>query len=161
MSAVLKNFLPGFRPMIESDLDEILEIEHSAYTHPWSEPIFQDCLRVGYCCWVMIQDVEIIAYGVMSVGVGECHILNLCVRPDMQHNGYGALMLDHLLGVARKHRADIAFLEVRPSNKFAIQLYRKAGFDEVGVRRNYYPHFIGREDAMIMAKSLVRALQEQ
>lgn len=154
MSAVLKSCLPGFRPMIESDLDEILAIEHSAYTHPWSDVIFQDCLRVGYCCWVMISESEIIGYGVMSVGVGECHILNLCVKPDMQNKGYGALMLDHLLDTASKHHAEMAFLEVRPSNRHAIKLYQRAGFDEVGVRRNYYPHFVGREDALIMAKSL-------
>ena len=141
--------------MIESDIGEILVIEQSAYTHPWSDVIFQDCLRVGYCCWVMLSDPGIIAYGVMSVGVGECHILNLCVKPEEQNKGYGAFMLDHLLGVARKHHADMAFLEVRPSNRNAVKLYHRAGFDEVGVRRNYYPHFIGREDAMIMARSLV------
>lgn len=155
MSAVLKTPLPEFRPMIETDIGEILSIEHSAYTHPWSDMIFQDCLRVGYCCWVMISEIGIIAYGVMSVGAGECHILNLCVKPDVQNMGYGGLMLGHLLDIARKHSADMAFLEVRPSNRNAIKLYHRAGFDEVGVRRNYYPHFIGREDALIMARSLV------
>ena len=155
MSAVLKSPVPELRPMKDNDLGEILEIEFSAYTHPWSEVIFQDCLRVGYCCWVMIKNFEIIAYGVMSIGAGECHILNLCVKPDMQNNGYGGLMLDHLLGIARSHHADVAFLEVRPSNEFAIKLYQRAGFDEVGMRRNYYPAIIGREDAIILARSLV------
>ena len=155
MSAVLKNLLPEFRPMCESDLDEILFIEKSAYSHPWSDIIFHDCLRVGYCCWVMINDFQIISYGVMSVAAGECHILNLCVKPELQNRGYGALMLDHMLDIARKHNADTAFLEVRPSNQFAIQLYHRAGFDEVGMRRNYYPAFIGREDALILARNLV------
>lgn len=155
MSAILKDPLPEIRPMLESDLGGILAIECEAYTHPWSAPIFQDCLRVGYCCRVMLGDSGIIAYGVMSVGAGECHILNLCVRPDMQNNGHGAALLDHLLDTARKCNADMAFLEVRPSNRHAIQLYRRSGFDEVGMRRNYYPHYIGREDALIMARSLV------
>lgn len=155
MSAVLKNPLPEFRPMCENDLGEILVIENDAYTHPWSEVIFCDCLRVGYSCWVMIRNFTIISYGVMSVAAGECHILNLCVKPELQNQGYGAFMLDHLLEIARKHHADTAFLEVRPSNQYAIQLYRHAGFDEVGMRRNYYPAFIGREDALILARSLL------
>ena len=155
MSAVLKQPLPDFRPMTETDLAGILEIEHSAYTHPWSPGIFQDCLHVGYCCWVLEQADQIIGYSVMSVGAGECHLLNLCIRPDLQNNGYGALLLEHLLEIARSHHADTAFLEVRPSNAYAIKLYQRAGFNEVGMRRDYYPAITGREDAIIFARSLV------
>lgn len=155
MSAVLQDPLLEFRPMTDADLAAVMEIELTAYTHPWSEGIFQDCLRVGYCCWVLTRGNEIIAYGVMSVAAGECHLLNLCVKPELQNQGYGALMLDFLLGLAGKHQADTAFLEVRPSNIFAIKLYQHAGFDEVGIRRNYYPAEFGREDAIILARSLI------
>ena len=155
MSAVLQDPLLEFRPMTDDDLGAILEIELIAYSHPWSEGIFQDCLRVGYCCWVLTNGMEIIAYGVMSVAAGECHLLNLCVKPDLQNHGYGALMLDYLLELARKHNADTAFLEVRPSNEFAIKLYQRAGFDEVGIRRDYYPAEFGRENAIILARSLI------
>lgn len=155
MSAILKQAAPGFRPMMESDIDDILAIENSAYMHPWSAVIFQDCLRVGYCSWVLEQDRWIIGYGVMSVGAGECHLLNLCIEPARQNQGYGALLLDHLLDLAREHHAETAFLEVRPSNRFAIKLYERAGFNEVGMRRNYYPAIIGREDAIIFARSLL------
>ena len=154
MSAVLKDPLVAFRPMNESDLADILQIETIAYTHPWTERIFQDCLRVGYCCWVVSRAGIIIGYGVMSVAAGECHLLNLCVHPDEQNRGFGSMMLEKLLYIARKHKADTAFLEVRPSNIKAIQLYRNAGFDEVGMRRNYYPAEFGREDAIILARSL-------
>ena len=154
MSAVLKDPLVAFRPMNESDLADILQIETIAYTHPWTERIFQDCLRVGYCCWVVSRAGIIIGYGVMSVAAGECHLLNLCVHPDEQNRGFGSMMLEKLLYISRKHKADTAFLEVRPSNIKAIQLYRNAGFDEVGMRRNYYPAEFGREDAIILARSL-------
>jgi ribosomal-protein-alanine N-acetyltransferase len=87
----------------------------------------------------------------MSVAAGECHILNLCVHPQAQGNGLGKKLLTKLLLVARKHHADTAFLEVRPSNKIAITLYSNSGFNEVGMRRNYYPAKHGREDAIIMA----------
>lgn len=153
MSAVLKP-VPEFRPMQQADIDCVMDIEHSAYDFPWTAGIFRDCLRVGYCCWLLRQLNHIDAYSIMTVGAGEAHILNLCVRPDMQGRGLGRAMLEHLLELAVDHRADTVFLEVRPSNGLAINLYENAGFNCVGVRRNYYPAFSGREDALILAKSL-------
>lgn len=155
MSAVLEKPLFSVRPMKEQDLANIQEIEQASYSFPWSETIFEDCLRVGYCCWVLEFDGHIIAYGVMSVAIGECHILNLCVRPEYQNNGWGQTMLQHMLEVAVSHGAKIAFLEVRPSNTHAYNLYINAGFNEVGMRRDYYPAEFGREDAKILACSLI------
>jgi ribosomal-protein-alanine N-acetyltransferase len=154
MSAVVKESVVNFRPMEERDLTDILAIESLAYEFPWNRVIFRDCLRVGYCCWVMERDDLIDGYSIMSVAVGESHILNLCVHPESQGHGHGAVMLDFMLDIARKHKADSIFLEVRPSNETAKNLYRQAGFDEVGLRRNYYPARWGREDAIIMARSL-------
>ena len=136
-----------------------MPIEKRAYDYPWTETIFQDCLRVGYCCWVMERDDEIIAYGVMSVAVGESHILNLCVDPEFQSSGLGKMLLSRLLEIAREHNAYMTFLEVRPSNFAAIKLYLNCGFNEIGMRRNYYPAKIGREDALILARTAVREEQ--
>lgn len=155
MSAVIKEALLNFRPMVEEDISTVLAIEESAYEFPWSRIIFQDCLRVGYCSWVLERGRSIIGYGVMSVGAGECHILNLCVEPASQRLGHGRTILNHLLDLAIKHDAEVAFLEVRPSNRAAKQLYARAGFNEVGLRRNYYPARYSREDAVIMARSLI------
>lgn len=155
MSAVLKLENAEIRPMVDADIAEIVAIEQSAYTHPWTEILFEDCLRVGYCCWVMERHGAIIGYGIISVGAGECHVLNLCVKPEMQNNGYGSAMLEHLLEIARSHNVEVVFLEVRPSNRRAIRLYEKAGFNEIGLRSNYYPAVDGREDAIILARSLV------
>ena len=154
MSAVLKQAMLVFRPMVEEDLPGIMRVEKAAYQFPWSETIFRDCLRVGYCCWILESDDELVAHGVMSVAAGESHILNLCVHPDSQNTGMGREMLGHLLEIARQHRAEMVFLEVRPSNEVAKKLYLGAGFDEVGVRSNYYPADNGREDALIMARNL-------
>jgi ribosomal-protein-alanine N-acetyltransferase len=110
---------------------------------------------VGYCCWVLECEGNIIAYGVISVAMGECHILNLCVKPEYQNNGWGQSMLQHLLEIACAHGAKIAFLEVRPSNEHAYNLYTNAGFNEVGMRRDYYPAEFGREDAKILACTLI------
>jgi ribosomal-protein-alanine N-acetyltransferase len=154
MSAVINEPWIAFRPMRDVDLPAVMEVEGAAYPHPWSEGIFRDCLRVGYCCWVVLADRRVVGHGVMSVAVGECHILNLCVHPDWQGRRLGRTLLRRLLAIARRHNADTAFLEVRGSNQAALRLYRSEGFGEIGVRRGYYPHPRGREDAVIMARDL-------
>lgn len=152
---------PGFvlRPMRDPDVPAVLRLETAAYPYPWTEGIFRDCLRVGYCCWVAMRRREVVGYGVMSVGSGECHILNLCVHPDWQGRWLGRKMLRQLLAIGVTHGAGTAFLEVRASNRRAIALYEAEGFCEAGVRRGYYPTPDGREDAVIMARSLSALLE--
>lgn len=140
--------------MTDEDIPAICAIERRAYSHPWSKEIFRDCLRVGYSCVVFEQCGVIDAYGITSLVAGECHILNLCVRPECQGRGVGRKVLVYLLARARQLGADTAFLEVRPSNRPAVRLYLRAGFNEVGVRKRYYPSATGREDALIMALDL-------
>ncbi|HKJ09588.1 MAG TPA: ribosomal protein S18-alanine N-acetyltransferase [Gammaproteobacteria bacterium] len=154
MSAVLKAPDARLRPMVENDLMAIMDIERRAYEFPWTLGIFRDCLRVGYCCWVYERGAVIEGYGVMSVAAGESHILNLCVRPESQGKGVGRRILAHLMELARRHEAQMCLLEVRPSNAAAVHLYESMGFNEVGVRRNYYPSDSGREDALILACAL-------
>ncbi len=154
MSAVLKP-APQFRPMRETDVESIIVIESLAYDYPWTAGIFHDCLRIGYSCWIMGQQNPVDGYGIMTIGAGECHILNVCIHPCLHNKGLGRMMLEHLLGLAAEYKADTAFLEVRPTNRSAIHLYDSMGFNQVGVRRAYYPAGDSREDALIMAKTLL------
>jgi ribosomal-protein-alanine N-acetyltransferase len=154
VSAILADQGSRLRPLMVTDLDAVMEIEQRAYDFPWTRGIFRDCLRVGYCCWCYERDDQIDGYGVMSVAAGESHILNLTVRPESQRQGIGRKLLTHFLQLARRHNADIVMLEVRPSNRKAIKLYEKLGFNEIGVRSNYYPAGEGREDALLLALSL-------
>lgn len=154
MSAARQILPYGFRPMSYADLDEILTIENRAYPFPWTEPIFQDCLRVGYVCRVLEENRRIQAYGILSIGAGEAHVLNLCVRPELQGRGLARRMLKHLINWARISNVKTVFLEVRPSNARAVRLYQRMGFCEIGLRRDYYPGRGGREDALVMAKEL-------
>lgn len=154
MSAVFENPTETYRLMTDYDLSVILDIEQRSYEFPWTEGIFHDCLRYGYSSWVMEIDRQIIAYGVMSLAAQECHILNVCVDPDYQGQGIGRRLLEQLLTIARARKADTAFLEVRPTNTQALSLYFSEGFNEIGTRRNYYPALLGREDAVILAKTL-------
>ncbi|MCL5668770.1 MAG: ribosomal protein S18-alanine N-acetyltransferase [Gammaproteobacteria bacterium] len=155
MSAVLKQPVRQLRPMTEEDIDAVLAIERRAYPYPWSGGIFRDCLRVGYCCWVCEQDGQLAGYAVMSVAAGESHILNLCVAPPLQGQGLGRFILRHMLDLARRHGADTMLLEVRPSNYAALKLYADMGFNEVGIRKAYYPAAKGKEDAIVLARSLL------
>lgn len=158
MSAVLSE-LPAFhelRPMQEADLPLVFTIEQLAYTHPWNLRILQDCLRVGYRAWVLLREADIIGYGFLSVAAGEAHVLNICIDPQFQGQGYGHYLLNHLLSLARQQGADTVFLEVRTSNTDAIRLYNRLGFNQIGLRKNYYPHAQGREDAIIFALTLLK-----
>ena len=140
--------------MTADDVPTIFAIEERSYEFPWSAGIFHDCLRARYSSWVAEIEQRIVAYGVMSLAVQECHILNLCVDPYFQRQGIGRCLLEQLLTIGRTGKADTAFLEVRPTNIQALALYFSAGFHEIGSRRNYYPALFGREDAIILARAL-------
>ena len=142
------------RPMRPADVLEVVAIERASYQFPWSEGIFRDCLRVGYVCRVVTVERQVSGYGVMSVGAGEAHILNLCVTESFRCRGAGKKILICL--IERAHAAGMAeaFLEVRPSNTMAIRLYQSLGFEQVGMRRGYYQAVNGREDAAVLKLSL-------
>lgn len=154
MSAILKDPLFHLRPMQESDVDEVMAVEVQAYEYPWTPGTMSDCLRAGYCCWVYVLGERIIGYAVMSVAAGEANILNLCIHPEMQGRGMGRRLLERMLTLGRQHNADTAFLEMRVSNKAAYALYDAMGFNEISIRRNYYPAKDGKEDALMLAKTL-------
>lgn len=152
---------PGWQivDMTESHLDKVRSVELTSYPFPWSEGIFRDCIQGGYLCKLIEDESErVCAYAVVSVAVGECHILNICVDGSLRGRGIAREMLRYMLGQASLFGAEEAFLEVRPSNPAAIRLYESIGFREVGRRKNYYPDVDGREDALVMAMSLVTNL---
>lgn len=148
------DIVSGFREMTLEDVDVILAIEKSVYTHPWSAGIFNDCINVGYNCWVYEEKSELLAYGLVSAGANEAHILNLCVKPDAQGQGLGKRMLYKLIQMAEWRDADSIFLEVRASNEVALNLYEQEGFNRLGLRKAYYPSNEGREDALVFAKAI-------
>lgn len=144
----------AIRHMHDGDVEPVVALEQAAYRFPWSEGIFRDCLRVGYVCRVIDFKGVVVGYGIMSMGAGEAHLLNVCVREDLRCRGLGRRMLEYLL--ERAHGAGMleAFLEVRPSNVVAIRLYQALGFEQVGVRRGYYQALGGREDAAVLRLDL-------
>jgi ribosomal-protein-alanine N-acetyltransferase len=142
------------RSMRSADIAEVVAIERASYQFPWSEGIFRDCLRVGYVCRVITVARQVMAYGVMSLGAGEAHILNLCVGEDYRCRGVGRRLLGSLIERAIAAGMADAFLEVRPSNTAAIRLYLALGFEQAGMRRGYYQAVNGREDAAVLRRAL-------
>jgi len=154
MAAASDEAAVRLRPMTHDDVPDVIAIEQGSYIEPWTEGIFHDCLRVGYICWVWEAHGRVVGYGVMAVGAGEAHILNLVVDRASRGGGLGRRMIEHLMTLARRHGAWAAYLEVRPSNGPALALYRALGFDEVGRRKDYYPTDAGREDALVLSRRL-------
>lgn len=153
MSALPKN-LPLIRPMQMSDLDAVIAIEQTVYPYPWTRGNFSDSLRAGYSCWVMECGGTLVGYGVLMMAVQEAHLLNLSVGKSWQRQGLGRKLLQHFIALARDYSADFMYLEVRPSNVAALALYDAFEFQRIALRRNYYPVFGGREDAILMGLRL-------
>lgn len=141
---------PQIRRLTSDDLDRVMEIECTAYPFPWTRTIFADCIRVGYDCHGLFLGERLVAYSVQTQAADESHLLNLCVEPSWQRRGYGGVLLEHAVRVARSHGCVSMFLEVRPSNRAGIALYERYGFRIIGTRRNYYRAAGGREDAVVM-----------
>jgi len=150
----LKRLHPLIRSLTVSDLARINEIEQSAYPYPWTAGIFADCLRVGYDCTGLQVGSILIGYAIQSQAAGESHLLNLCVAPSWQGMGYGSILLEQAIRLAKNQGCDSMFLEVRPSNPVGLALYERRGFDTLGRRPNYYRTDDGSEDAIIMSLSL-------
>jgi [ribosomal protein S18]-alanine N-acetyltransferase len=154
MVAVIKPVIQ-VRAMRTEDLATVSAMENVSYDFPWSAGIFADCVKAGHPCWVLCVDADIAGYGILSMGAGEAHVLNICIGPDFRGRGLGRHLLGRLLDIARWNGAERVFLEVRPSNPLAKALYESVGFNEIGRRPRYYPAHDGREDAIVMALDLL------
>ncbi|MFK7996360.1 MAG: ribosomal protein S18-alanine N-acetyltransferase [Granulosicoccus sp.] len=145
----------SFEPISVRQVALVGTMERRNYDFPWSDGIFRDCLKAGYLCQMVVLESEMIGYGIMQVAADEAHILNLCIDKPYQKQGFARLLLEHLVQLARQRQANIVFLEVRPSNPRAVDLYERSGFNEIGMRKGYYDSANGREDAIVMARNLV------
>ncbi len=154
MSAVLKQDELQWTPMTVADIARVIEIENAIYEFPWTPGNFTDSLKAGYRCSILWQGTQIAAYAVVMIGAGEAHVLNLSVARALQRRGLGSAVLDMLMSEARACSAHDMLLEVRPSNLAGRALYARAGFVQLGVRKDYYPAQKSREDALLLGRSL-------
>ncbi len=143
------------RPMGLPDLDAVTALEARAYSFPWSRGNFIDSLSVGHLAEVLqAPRPGLLGYFIAMPGVDELHLLNLTVAPEWQGRGLGSELLQAVCEHAVARGMAQLWLEVRQSNQRARSLYRHRGFQELGLRRGYYPAAAGREDAVIMSLKL-------
>jgi ribosomal-protein-alanine N-acetyltransferase len=143
-----------FFPMNEHDLDAVAALEAALQPFPWSRANFADSLAVGHSVWVLRQGGELIGFAVAMLVLDEAHLLTIGICKRHQGRGHGARLLRHVMDCVRQGGAGKLFLEVRPSNERAVELYRHFGFRQIGLRKGYYPAAVGREDALIFDKEL-------
>lgn len=143
----------NLRLLTDIDVGAVMQLERAAHSHPWRQSSFEDCLRGRQRCWLAENNNLLVGYVVVTHGGGDAELLNISVAPQYQRKGIGSCLLQHAVSCV-KENADMLFLEVRRSNRKAIELYAKEGFFEVGHRKNYYPTVNGHEDALLMACQL-------
>ena len=137
-----------------SDIEKIVSIEADCHISPWSKTNFLDSISAGNLFQVLKNDELITGYYIASFASDECELLNITVSKHLHRQGFGKTMISHLIKKCIERKTSNLFLEVRRSNKNAILLYEKKGFNEVGIRPNYYKTSDGNEDAILMALSL-------
>ena len=138
-------------PMDRGHIPQILELERTCFSTPWTETMLSDALFDPQASFIVAQDEEgnVVGYAGLHVIVDEGYIDNVAVEPDARRHGVASALLDVF---CRFGAANLAFLtlEVRSSNAPAISLYEKFGFFRAGLRKGYYQH--PREDAVIMTR---------
>ena len=141
-----------FAMMRAHDVEEVVAVENDAYPFPWTRGNFLDSLASRYDAWTLREaDARLAGYFLLMHAVDETHLLNITVRPDLQGRGFGRMLLDKVINLARSANMHSVLLEVRPSNEHAQAVYRHCGFKQIGIRKNYYPAGgTAREDAIVM-----------
>jgi len=132
-----------------SDLREVLRIEKSLFPSPWNRWMFKsEVENERSFCLVARSEKRIIGYAIINYFEHEGHLMNLAVLPDYQNMGVGSVLIIRLIGFAQASGVRRLTLEVRRSNMVARNLYQGFGFQEIGIRKNYYADT--GEDALIL-----------
>lgn len=138
------------RKMVEEDIDQILVIEKESFATPWSRESFENELTKNrFALYLVLEDEEVIfGYCGVWIIVDEAHVTNIALLPNYRGKKLGETLLTEIMKVAKEKGAKTMTLEVRVSNHVAQSLYRKLGFQDGGIRKNYYTD--NQEDALVM-----------
>ena len=140
-------------PATAADLDAIDEIERHSFPQPWPRSTFEAELARGHARITVARAPRVIAFCNYWIVAGEVHIHAIATHPDHRRGGIAGKLLAYALADGRAAGCTLATLEVRRSNRPAIALYERAGFETVHVRDRYYQD--DNEDALVMTCSLV------
>lgn len=140
----------SIRLMRESDLDAVMVNERAAYDFPCSASIMANNQKRYYCIVYEVNN-EVLGHAILSTVADEASVINIAVSPKAQRQRIGYQLMENMLAYAESKNCVEVFLEVRESNRPAFTMYHQFGFNEVGIRRNYYPSHNGNEDAILLA----------
>lgn len=141
------------RPMAKSDIGAVISIENEVFTDPWPDEAFHEGLTFAEHQFIVAQrDSEVIGYAAYFVQMGEARITNIAVAPDYRRKSIAKKLINYILEIVGKTDCLYIFLDVRPSNQAAIDLYRKFGFEKAYIRPDYYES--PPEDAMVMVRRI-------
>ncbi|MDQ0340443.1 ribosomal-protein-alanine N-acetyltransferase [Caldalkalibacillus uzonensis] len=148
------------RLMDLEDIKQVLEVEKSSFTTPWTQEAFHNELINNRFAYYLVAETSKGVAGYCGVWViaDEAHITNIAVHPDFRGQKVGERLLRSIMLLARLKGALKMTLEVRVSNQVAQNLYRKLGFETTGRRKGYYTD--NQEDALIMWADLEPCLAD-
>ena len=157
--ATSKSMTNNFIEITPNDVNSLMTIELACHSHPWTEKTFTSCIGGRYFgarFGLNIDDnsqTNNIGFYIGEYVAGEATLMDICVLPSEQGNGYGKKLLNQFLAQAKNLGATKIFLEVRAKNIAAQMLYMNAGFIEIDRRTGYYPSAsgFGYEDAIVMS----------
>ena len=143
-----------FREISLGDLDGIVQIERAVNPFPWGEEAFRDTIASSGHHLISLREGRAVGFLLSNFVLDEAQLLLIGVSPDWQGVGVGGQLLKELINRSQYQGQKLIYLEVRSGNERAIRLYRSLGFIDIGVRRDYYPGLVGREDAIVMSLQL-------
>ena len=137
--------------MTADHVSQVAELEKLCFSDPWSENSVASELSNKLSYWLVALEGERVAGYVGSQTVmGETDMMNIAVHPDFRRRGIAEELVNALVDGLKTMDSHCLTLEVRASNAPAIALYEKLGFQQIGLRKNYYRN--PREDALILRK---------
>lgn len=140
-----------YRLMTEQDIEQVAEIERKNFSMPWSEKAFMDSLKNENTIYVVAcNEKEVVGYCGIYMSFEEGDISNVAVKKEYRRKNIAENMLSYLFSCVKQKGVIDVTLEVRETNVAAIKLYEKIGFEEVGIRKNFYEK--PTENALIMWK---------
>jgi [ribosomal protein S18]-alanine N-acetyltransferase len=144
----------SIRLMTASDLPLVVDLQHDAFSHPWTENMLRSELSHEWSrVFLAFDDVSVlVGFAVVWLVHDELHVLNIASRSSHRRQGIAQLLFARILSLAQEFRCQNMTLEVRKSNTAAIALYEKFRFQAVGTRRAYYQD--NQEDALVMTCAL-------
>ena len=143
-----------FHAISHHDITPLMRIENDCHSHPWSESTFKSCIGGRYFGYYLEYNEDIIGFYIGEYVIDDATLMDICIAPEQQGNGYGKYLLNHFTKQAKTLGASNLHLEVRAKNISALMMYINDGYSEVGRRTGYYPSVIGYEDAIVMTKAL-------